>query len=110
MNLNSSIIKKVKEKNCQLILLDQEAKPQIVIMSYQDYQSLCCQSGKTKPKSTSSLTSTNLLDRINNEIALWKEKQLENYPLEISFEQNIVDNYQEEDETENKIYLETIEE
>ncbi len=64
------IVNLIKKTGDKAIILDQNGDPNYVIMGLTDYESLIL--GKSDVRG---LTETELLDKINRDIAIWKEDQ-----------------------------------
>lgn len=88
MNLSNAIIKQLQLSNDKLVLINETGEPQAVLMSYTAYETLIKESSVKReiipqnnqiktiysPKISNGLTSDKLLDKINYEIAEWKER------------------------------------
>lgn len=88
MNLSNTLIQQLNSSNDKLVLINENGEPQAVLMSYAAYESFIKAIIKHKTPSQSNsrpagrlskinngLTSDKLLDKINNEIAQWKENE-----------------------------------
>lgn len=113
MNLSNTLIQQLNSSNDKLVLINEKGEPQAVIMSYAAYESFIKAIIKHKPPSQSNsnadgrlskinngLTSDKLLDKINNEIAQWKEN--EHNPISLDdgyvFKNNKAKDMEENDE------------
>lgn len=77
-----ALLKKIKNTNEKIIFVNEHGEPQGVLLSYKEYyeqyqeKQKQSQKQRTKRKKTATgLTSRALLDKINREIAQWKEHQ-----------------------------------
>jgi len=120
MYLSQNLINRIRETREKLIIVNNNGEPQVVLMSYEIYQSYC-DNQKNNRVQNNNLTSDELLDRINQNIAQWKEQQNNPTDLEkgyfvkeeIENYNDIVDNIDAKDMDEDRFdedrfYLETI--
>lgn len=120
MRLSQNLIKHIIDNQEKIIIVNNNGEPQLVLMPYQIYQNCCDgqQNHKTPTVLDSSpqltgLTSDELLDRINQNIAQWKEQQNNPTDLEkdyfIKEEKESAKNEMDDiDDDEDRFYLETI--
>lgn len=120
MHLSQNLINRIRDNQEKLIIVNNNGEPQVVLMSYEIYQSYC-DNQKNNRVQNNNLTSDELLDRINQNIAQWKEQQNNPTDLEkdyfvkeeIENYNDIVDNIDAKDMDEDRFdedrfYLETI--
>ncbi|MFA6422694.1 MAG: hypothetical protein WCV92_04830 [Candidatus Buchananbacteria bacterium] len=70
MDKFQKIVNLIKKTGDKAIILDQNGDPNCVVMNLEDYEKLIL--GKSEVRG---LTETELLDKINRDIAIWKEDQ-----------------------------------
>ena len=85
------VISLAKRTGDRIVVFDpEEGGENFVIMSLEEYENLLSQSGKLSPNNVSKdeikdLTETELIDRINRNIAVWKnenkDKELDSYKI-----------------------------
>ena len=106
MNLSPTLFKELAGDNCKIVIVDQDGEPKYIILPYHEYSALKNKPEKTQkatslmPNHAKGLTSDKLLDKINRDIAQWKETQNPIIDLENS--------YVLEDAGENLLYLESV--
>ena len=135
MHISNNLIQQLNSDGDKLILLNERGEPQGVLMSYTSYKALLQASAKRESQSANNsekaffyskipqgLTSGELLDKINAEIAQWREKENpisldENYVAQNRYEEKKDDyrfdensNFCEDsnDDDDETLYFETI--
>jgi PHD/YefM family antitoxin component YafN of YafNO toxin-antitoxin module len=95
---NLAKITKLLKKGEKMIVLDEQAEPQFVVMDVSEYERMINNTGED----IKGLTEEELLSRINRDIAVWKSTQTDD-DIEINtddFLKNVqeTENFEEEDE------------
>lgn len=67
------VINLIKRTGDNFIILDQEGEPQYVVMSFVKYQAMV-----TSDKNLAGLTQNQLLEKINEDVATWRQENIEN--------------------------------
>lgn|SRR3989338_3605102 len=79
MYIHDDLIEKLKKLNNTFVIINSTGEPQIVLLSYAAYNSLIEKPTSTENPSDNmslkSLTSYELLDKLNEQIAQWKSNQ-----------------------------------
>lgn len=109
MYLSQNLIKRIIDNQEKLIIVNNNGEPQVVLMPYEIYQN-CCDNQKNNKIQNNNLTSDELLDRINQNIAQWKEQQNNPTDLEKDYfvKEKIEETQDDYDFDEDRFYLETI--
>ena len=113
IQLSKEIINQVKNDQDKLIIVNEAGEPQIVLMSYQAYQKLLkkpADRSVAQAMQSKQLTSDEILDKINQEIAQWKSQENLN---PIALEKDLLIQKNNADNTvsileQDRFYLETI--
>lgn len=108
MHLSHTLFKELEGDNCKIVIVNTEGEPKYIILPFHEYASLKSKREKERIQNvahlahnhTKGLTSDKLLDKINRNIAQWKETQ--NPMIELD------NSYVLEDEGENLLYLESV--
>ncbi|MEK9165465.1 MAG: hypothetical protein AAB525_01230 [Patescibacteria group bacterium] len=108
MHLSQNLIKHIINNQEKLIIVNHNGEPEVVLMPYKIYQN-CCDNQKNNKIRNNSLTSDEFLDRINQNIAQWREQQNNPTDLEKDYfvKEEIADD-QDDIDDEDRFYLETI--
>ena len=129
MNLSNTLIKQLELNNDKFIFINETGEPTAVLMSYQNYEMLVkAKKPKIVPKNNridaifgsktgNGLTSDKLLDKINSEIAEWKERAesptglgedyvLKNNKGELGITDENNGGYDDSDENDEALYFE----
>lgn len=87
MRISNILIRHLKNFNDKIIIPDKRGKPQVVLLSFAEYQKLTKNQVSSKlnfKNQTSSLTNAEFLDKINADIQILKQR-LEEQKLEDNF-------------------------
>lgn len=87
MRISNILIRHLKNSNDKIIIPDKRGKPQVVLLSFAEYQKLTKNQVSAKlnfKNQTSSLTNAEFLDKINADIQILKQR-LEEQKLEDNF-------------------------
>jgi PHD/YefM family antitoxin component YafN of YafNO toxin-antitoxin module len=115
MHLSKQTINQIKNNQEKLIVINEAGEPQVVLMSYSAYKKLLktpVAQSQIQPKHTKQLTSDEILDKINQEIAQWKTQENQN-PIalenDLLIQKNSADSAVSNIE-QDRVYLEVIDE
>lgn len=87
MRISNILIRHLKNSNDKIIIPDKRGKPQVVLLSFAEYQKLTKNQVSAKlnfKNQTNSLTNAEFLDKINADIQILKQR-LEEQKLEDNF-------------------------